>query len=272
MLITAPSSIPLQQHKIINKGNKSPRSSSSYGPNNKPKTSSNQILFQPNIKTPTASTAQPVGSNYSQNISRQRTFTSYYSSLGDSAHDKLARGQTIHHSHIQKLTARQQHSPYFDQNKLAQLSKPDPSIKEIVRAARTYTSNSEIFEAPSTSLSSENFQSQQSAALNQIKDNYSRNLANLSGSLDLIKVTSSTAAKLFADSKTTTVLNMNLKPFRYGSTEVEGVRVTGAKSAAPVGRNGNKPESSSVKEYLILKLKKKQKDYHTSSRLNSGIT
>lgn len=271
MLITAPSSIPLQQHKIINKGNKSPRSCSSYGPNNKPKTSSNQILFQPNIKTPTVSTAQPVGSNYSQNISRQRTFTSYYSSLGESAHDKLARGYTAHHSHTQKLTPRQQHSHYFDQHKQAQLSKLDPSVKEIVRAARTYTSNSEIFEAPCT-ISSENFQSQQSAALNQIKDNYSRNLANLNGSLDLIKVTSSTAAKLFADSKTKTVLNMNLKPFRYGSTEVEGLRVTGAKSAASVGQNGNKPESSSVKEYLILKLKKKQKDYHTSSRLNSGIT
>ena len=200
-------------------------------------------------------------------MARQRTFTSYYSSL-ENARGAGAGGSAIAcQSHqINRTTPRQHHSHFIEQKPRCQ----DPSLKDIVRAVR-YNSSSELFESP-TSICSENLECQQTAALTQIKDNYSRNLATLSGSLDLIKVASSTAAKLFADSKTKTLLNMGMRPFRYGSYGGEGFQSSGAKSAAPMGKVSNKSEASSIKEYILLKLNKKRTNCGNLNETNFANT
>lgn len=209
------------QHKS-NKGNKS---------------SINQatVLFSPLVQPTTNSGV------YSKNLSRQRTFISYYNTLGVQDKEKVRQSYINQkkESHLQLqyqnqlgVASRNQHL-FFQQP--PQPPHQQPQQQNFINKLVRINSNSDLFDSNSLSDLDEK-------SLIDIKDSYNRNIAALGESLDLFNITSSAANKFLESNKGFTYDRQLLKAADPSK-----------KSCPP------KSSSSSTKQLMILKLKKNRR-------------
>ena len=143
------------------------------------------ILFYPNLTPkPTTNTAAPTGV-YSHNVNRQRTFTSYYSSL------EAQKKPPVLNSHYQ--------------NQMGVRPIPTAICQPNFLSTLKYNSNTfEQFDSQSDYFDEKSLMS--------IKENYNRSIAGLGESLDLFNVTSSAANRILSSSNRGSLLNMDQCP------------------------------------------------------------
>ncbi len=144
------------------------------------------ILFYPKQNPkPTTTNNNTTAGVYSQNVNRQRTFTSYYSSL----------------EAPKKATA---YSKSHYQNQVGVRPMPTSTCQPNFLTTLKYNSNSfEQFDSHS------DFDEK---SLINIKDNYNRSIASLGESLDLFNVTSSAANRILSSSNRGSLLNIAYCP------------------------------------------------------------
>ena len=233
----------------INKGNNNNYSTSSSSSSSS-SIKQASIIFYPNLKTTTTQNTNTLSSSsssggggiggvYSQNVNRQRTFTTYYNSL--EAQEK----QIVQ---LKQQSQLRRNLPNYQNNQT-----PIP-IQQNFLASLKYTSskksdNHTYHQFNSNSMSDYD----ENKSLMNIKENYNRSIAGLGESLDLFNITSSAAARILGggggscSTNHSSILNMD---YYSHSHKIN----TGTHSSGKYQKQITKANQN-IKQLLILKVK-----------------